>query len=245
MVNIATMQAKEVNKSNTKKESNVDIVINKIKDLLLEGSLQPGDMLPAENDLAHDMNVSRSTIREGMKVLSAFGVIEIRRGDGTYISSSVNTQCFNPLLFSLLFQEGDKQMILDLREMVEVEVVKLIVRNAVPDDYKNLHEVLDNMEQDINEGTFDEGLIFKYELAFHQAMGTATHNPLVVHIYDFLMEFFRPQIKNASSKLITANGKNSLEIHKKILQAVEEKNPKKAERAIIASLKTWGKYFVI
>src|SRR6056297_1598946 len=90
----------------TKRESAVDLVINTIKKLIINKKLQPGDRLPSEMELANSFDVSRGSIREAMKILSAFGIVEIKRGDGTYISDSFNKDIFDPLLFRLIL-EGD------------------------------------------------------------------------------------------------------------------------------------------
>ena len=70
-------------KDNKKKKTATDVVIDKIKSLLLAKELKPGDLIPPENELANAMNVSRGSVREAMKVLSAFGIVEIKRGNGT------------------------------------------------------------------------------------------------------------------------------------------------------------------
>ena len=85
-----------------KPPSNVETVVGTIKDLLNRRHLRPGDLIPSENELSGSLGISRGSIREAMKILAAFGVIEIRQGDGTYISTSTNKKLFDPLLFSLL-----------------------------------------------------------------------------------------------------------------------------------------------
>ncbi len=68
--------------------SSVEIVVEKIKALLVQQSLKPGDMIPSETILADNLKVGRGSVREAIKILSAYGVLEIRRGAGTYVASA-------------------------------------------------------------------------------------------------------------------------------------------------------------
>ncbi len=68
-----------------KRESAVDIVVNAIKEMLVTRELRPGDRLPTEIEISEGLGVSRGSVREAMKILSAFGLIDIRVGNGTYV----------------------------------------------------------------------------------------------------------------------------------------------------------------
>ena len=72
------MEVQKLFKAN-KRESAVDIVVNNIKHLLMERKLKPGDRLPSESEISEGMGVSRGSVREAMKILSAFGLYELRQ----------------------------------------------------------------------------------------------------------------------------------------------------------------------
>lgn len=228
-----------------RREATTDVVVNRIKELLIAGKLRPGDLLPNENDLARDMNVSRGSLREAMKILSALGIVEIRRGDGTYITNGLGGRCFDPVLFSLLCQSSDMDNIIELREMVEFEIVRLIIRHTLPADIDELDRILAELAGLVSCGKLTEEMIFDHELRFHGAMGKASHNPLVAQIYDFLMEFFRPRIKESASFAGTEEGRTTLRLHRAILEAIKENNTAKAQDAVSASLSAWGNASVI
>lgn len=224
------------------KESATDVVINKIKELLLAKALKPGDLLPAEVSLANSMNVSRGSVREAMKVLSAFGIVEVRRGDGTYISSSIKPDCFNPLLFSLLSENNRIDDLVELREIFELGIVKLVILHANDYAVANIMNIVKQFEKVIDSGTLTDRIIQQHENEFHSALVEATGNPLVVHIYQFLLEFFRPTILQTSTTSKTSFGQNTLEIHYRIALALQTRDQAQAERAIVDSVKTWGEY---
>lgn len=64
-----------------KRESAVDIVVNNIKQLLVEQKLKPGDRLPNELEISEGLGVSRGSVREAMKILSAFGLVDVKVGN--------------------------------------------------------------------------------------------------------------------------------------------------------------------
>ena len=76
--------------------SAVDLVIAQVKDMLIGGQLKAGDMLPTENSLAQMCRVSRGSVREAMKILNAYGIIDIRRGEGTFVCEKPSKFMFNP-----------------------------------------------------------------------------------------------------------------------------------------------------
>ena len=222
-----------------KKETAVDFVINNIKSLLIMKKLIPGDRLPSEAELCKSMAVSRGSLREAMKILSAFGIIEIRRGDGTYIAQADNRVKFDPFLFSLIQSQPDVKDLAQLRGLFEHAVVKLIIENAEEKDIENIQKAHLEMERVVKHETFTLQALSCYEANFHKALGRATQNKLVEKIYDFIMELFEPSIKRTHENEKT--GLTVLRIHKNILDSLIEKNLEKAYAAIEESIIEWQK----
>ena len=97
-----------------KRESAVDIVVNNIKQLLIERKLKPGDRLPSELEISEGMGVSRGSVREAMKILTAFGLVDIRVGNGTYICDTPGTKLMDSLLFSFFIANPDTKNLYEL-----------------------------------------------------------------------------------------------------------------------------------
>jgi DNA-binding FadR family transcriptional regulator len=85
-------------------ESIVNGVLKRITDSIASGELKPGDKLPTEVEFIEKLGVGRNSVREAIKMLSAMGVLEVKRGNGTYIATKVSPAIFNPLVFSLLLE---------------------------------------------------------------------------------------------------------------------------------------------
>lgn len=221
-----------------KKESSVEFVINSFKELILLKKLIPGDSVPSETVLAESLNVSRGTIREAMKILSAFGIIEIKRGDGTYISKSIGNTLFDPFLFSLMMSDTDTKQLVELRESMENQIIILLIKNAEESDLNKIRAAYQMMENHIMSGDTDKQQnLIQYDIDFHQSLGNATKNVLLEKIYNFVMELFIPHIKNTYKN--KDNGQKALQLHKEILDAILERNVDRALKATHKSIDEW------
>jgi GntR family transcriptional regulator, transcriptional repressor for pyruvate dehydrogenase complex len=220
-----------------KKASAVDFVIGTIKNLVLTKKLCPGDRLPGEMELASRFEISRGSIREAMKILSAFGIVEIRQGDGTYIARSTKQATFEPFLFSLILTETDPNGIVELRLLIETGIVKLIIQKSQPKDLRELSTAIEEMEGMLSGGVSDATLLAQCDIRFHHAMGRATQNPLVEKIYNFVLDFFYPNIEEVARR--DDFGPRTLRLHKAILSALQKRNVERAVRAIEDNLTSW------
>jgi GntR family transcriptional repressor for pyruvate dehydrogenase complex len=220
-------------------ESAVDRVINAIKEALISEKLLPGERLPSESELSEQLSISRGSIREAMKILSAFGIVEIKRGDGTYISRSEHKAVFDPLLFDLIVSKANMRELVELRELMEIEIVKLIIKNADEEDMKNIEHVIIDMENRAVKGNENQPEnLAQFEIKFHHSLGRATKNRLVEKIYDFVIEFFMPSIKVAIMRE-GDKGVIALNDHKRIYHSLLDRNIEKAVGMIQRSINEW------
>ena len=225
-----------------KRESTVEYVINTIKDLLITRKLKPGDMLPSETALAEYLNVSRGSIREAMKILSAFGVVEIRRGHGTYIAEPSNKSNIDPFLFNLILSRADAPEMAELRELLESQIVTLVIKKATDEDLAKLEQVHNNLKQLCFNGAQNNAQdLVEHELKFHRTLGQATGNVLIEKIYNFVMEFFKPYVEKTYN--YPENCKNAVELHENIVMAIKQRDREKALDAIQKSIEEWRLLF--
>jgi DNA-binding FadR family transcriptional regulator len=218
--------------------SSVDFVVNSIKELLLGKKVFPGDRLPPETELCRLLSVSRGSVREAMKILSALGIVEVKRGDGTYISTGSSEVMFDPLLFNLIVSQPEFAELKELRVILEKNVVRLAVLNATDDDLRLLRECVEKTESLKNktEKKYDELLAF--DLEFHAILSRAGKNRPLETIYRFVMQYFRPYIAQSLTKHSNFSSESS-DVHRKILEAVEQRNVAAAEKAVEESMEVW------
>jgi GntR family transcriptional regulator, transcriptional repressor for pyruvate dehydrogenase complex len=220
-----------------KRESAVDVVINHIKSLVITKKLVAGDKLPSESELCKSMSVSRGSLREAMKILEAFGIVEIKRGDGTYIAKSNNKVLFDPFLFSLIQSQADIKELTELRALLEHAIVKLVIDNASEKEIEDIQKVYLDMEHAIKKEKLDPHVLAQYDMQFHNALGHATRNVLVEKIYNFVLELFTPSVQKTHENEKT--GVSALRVHKGILDALISKNYEEAYKAVDESIYVW------
>lgn len=146
--------------------------------MLKTGELRQGDKLDSVGRLAENFNVSRSTIREALSGLRAMGIVEMRQGEGTYISQ------FDPSNFSftaetgLLMNQDDIKELNEVRKILEVGAAKSAAINYNIEDLKPMEEALSEMKQANGHGKIGE----QADLDFHLAIANATHNQMLINL---------------------------------------------------------------
>jgi GntR family transcriptional repressor for pyruvate dehydrogenase complex len=220
-------------------ESAVDRVLNTFKEALITGELVPGEKIPPELDLSRQLAVSRGSVREAMKILSAFGIVEIRRGDGTYITKSDHKVVFDPLLFSLILSHAKMRELVELRELMEFAIVKLVIHNAGDEDLGVIEERIGEMEALIEDVDNQPKLIAQSDVDFHYALGRATNNHLIEKIYKFVIDFFTPSIRLTHEN--QEKGQQALTCHRKIYEALRDRDIDRAFAAVEGSIMEWKK----
>ena len=216
----------------------MDSVIETVRDLLLTRQLKRGDRLPNELELTKKLSTSRGSIREAMKVLSSFGIVEIKRGDGTYISHSMSNRLFDHLVFQMILSDADKKMLTELREMIEIGIVKLVVANATDQDFSGIREEHARMAESVDKGVTDAKTLTALDLAFHHAVGRATKNELIRKVYEFTLDLFAPSIEETHRR--PDNSRNALRSHANILAGLETRDRERAETAVRESITQWA-----
>lgn len=218
--------------------SPVDFVVNSIKELLLTQQIGPGDRLPTEIELTRLLQVSRGSVREAMKILSALGIVKVKRGDGTYIAESVSEAMLDPLLFSLIISRPEFAELKELRRILETNVVRLAVQNATEEDLCALSACLEKTTalKDKKEKIYEE--LLDCDIEFHRLLGKATKNRPLETVYRFVMQYFKTYIAHSLHKH-SYFGKESAEAHRKIFLAVQARDVKTAIHAVEESMEVW------
>jgi len=149
-----------------------DEAILKIKDMILAGELRPGDRLPPEKLLSERLGLSRSSMREAVKALEVIRVLDVRRGDGTYVTSLEPQLLLEAMSFILdLHDDSSVLELFAVRRILEPAAVALAATRLTPDDIAGLRAQLEA----VDESTSVEGLV-AHDLSFHGAITTAANN---------------------------------------------------------------------
>lgn len=186
-----------------------------------ENRFSVGDKLPNENDLAGELGVSRSTLREAVKILTTNGILEIRRGKGTFVTSNtiINSGNLNDIASGL-------DDLFEMRLMFEPDCAYLAAKRATNEEIETICYYGEEIEKKILSG---EDRTFE-EQKFHESIANATHNAFVKQ--------FMPIIFNAIKKGVVVMTKDqdvsedNLKDDRLIMEFLKKRNPEGARTAM-------------
>lgn len=224
-----------------KKQSAVDIVINKIVDDVLTGHYKPGDKLPTEMQLAEMMSMSKNTVREAIKILVAYGAVEIRRPEGTFIADSFTPKMLNPVIYSLLFSKSNADDLLGLRRMIDTGVFLLIIdRGLDKEDEAALEAQHKFYSSLVLSRDADIEMIAREDICFHQMLAAATKNELVKVFHDYVADLTSESRVRAIEMCRRDNNMQYLvDVHRATMDLVERKSKYSLEETIDFSYIYW------
>jgi len=150
-----------------------DKAIARIRELIQSGELQPGAKLPPEQQLASDLGLSRNLMREAVKALVVARVLEIRRGDGTYVTSLEPALLLEGLGSAVELLRGDQLLELtEVRRLFEPIATGLAADRITDEDLAEIKHHLDAMVR----ARYDVELLNEHDAAFHRAVIAAAGN---------------------------------------------------------------------
>ncbi|CAB3785907.1 FadR/GntR family transcriptional regulator [Paraburkholderia fynbosensis] len=217
-------------------------VLNQMGEQICSGKFAPGEILPAEPVLAEQMQVSRITIRETMKSLSAKGMLEVRRRYGTIVLPRSQWQLFDPDVITWraragTFDPGLIDDLMELRLIIEPNAAKLAAKRATDDDRKAVRRAYKAMERAVA----GNGEYVPADLAFHGAILTACHNQFVQQMQNALSAILRTSFELSSE--IAGGPARSLPMHEALCIAIEQGDPEAAEQAVLTLIRRAEKDF--
>lgn len=233
----------EEGKTKKIRETTVELVLDYIVQRFRHNTLAPGDKIPTENILTDEIGVSRTSVREAMKILSAFGIIDIKRGDGTYICEEVKNSFLNPLTFMFLLTKPEAKDLIELRELLEIGVMDLIIENASDEDIRPLEQEHLKMVEKVRNGDITNESMAISNFNFHIAMAKATQNELIEKVYGYIMEYFLPTFSEIHKD--PAANEKTLSIHQHMIDALKQKDKAKARSSTVDSVSSWIEGFSI
>lgn len=206
-------------------------IVQQIEASVLNGSLKPGDQLPAERELAQRLGVSRTAVREAVKALREKGLVEAYSGRGTFITDGTThaaRQSFD-LMIKIGQQEGSTHLA-ELRLILEPGIAALAAERVEDEDLAAMREAVAVMERSQKH---PEAYI-EADLDFHLALAEAAANPLILSLIDSIVGLLREQ----RIKIFNVEGgpQRGQFHHKRILEAMERRDPEIARSAMRAHL---------
>lgn len=207
-----------------------DQVFEQLKDLIFRGHLKPGDQLMTERELAHELGVSRPTVREAINKLVAIRLLEQRQGQGTFVNSPAVSVEENPLAAVMEGEDVRLQDLLEVRLGLECNAVALAARRATDEDIEELRKSLGEMEADIKAGKLGTDA----DVSFHMAIAYASKNTVQIHImrsfYNLLFYGIKENLLHLYAQ--PENLEKVIAQHCEIVESIRRHDPEAAYEAM-------------
>ncbi|MFZ2853479.1 MAG: GntR family transcriptional regulator [Rhodocyclaceae bacterium] len=208
-----------------------DAVAASLESRILEGSLKPGDRLPPERELAIELGVSRPSLREAIQKLASKGMLQSRQGGGTYVTDRLESTFFDPWQDMMGAHPNLREDLLEFRRMIEGQAAEWAAERATEADLTRLAQAFDAMNDAFDADNLETRSIA--DIAFHQAIGEASHNALIGHLSAALLRLMHDNIRLNLGELKNIPAANALlkSQHAAINAAIHERKPSAARAA--------------
>jgi GntR family transcriptional repressor for pyruvate dehydrogenase complex len=209
------------------RQSTVNLVVERITQVIRNQGLSAGHRLPGEHDLVEQLKVSRPVLREALGRLQSMGLVDIQRGRGTFVGNATSlANCVRLLRSAVTISPMELQTYAELRSAIEVQAARQAAERASQDDVDELTRLLKQLDDD--ELPYHEAL--EIDFRFHRKLLEIAGNPLMQNIMEVIYEFVLTQmVRTTPSQRDSQSGRR---LHKAILTAVRDHDPDAAERAM-------------
>ncbi len=213
-----------------------DAIAHQLERRILEGSLKPGDRLPAERELASELGVSRPSLREAIQKLVSRGLLHSRQGGGTYVTDRLDASFIDPWQQLIEQHSSLQEDVLEFRYLLEAASAELAAQRATDADLQRLQQAYATLDAAYAQS--DRPAQVKADVAFHLTIAEASHNALFGHLSSSLLRLLHEHVQRNISEMSVSpqTGQQLMAQHLAIRQAIEARQPEQAKVAAQAHI---------
>jgi GntR family transcriptional repressor for pyruvate dehydrogenase complex len=209
-------------------------IVEKIEDVIRQKKVLPGEKLPTEKEMCTMFGVSRTALREALQMLSARGLVTIRKGSGIYVNNYSSTHVIKPMsLFLELNLDRDYIVhVMEVRKMFEPTIARLAAVNRTEKDVQKLEKNLEELKQSPSNNYYKQGQI---DRDFHLIIAEACKNPIIPVIVTPIFKLM-PKIRSLVYANIDTAKSEAVDYHIKIVDAIKASDADRAYQMMVEHL---------
>jgi GntR family transcriptional repressor for pyruvate dehydrogenase complex len=211
-----------------------DHIVEQIAELIARGALKPGDRMPSEKQLCDKFGVGRTSVREALRSLAVMGVLESHMGDGTFVASHGGRFLERSFQWGLLLNPKVKEDLVETRLMLESHTAYLAASKGTAADLERTEAAVRLMEACLD----DPARFLEHDLQFHVAIAEATQNSILQNLLSTTRGYLQAWIRETLARPDRARKRAKLSVaeHKRILQALKNRDAETARAAMAAHI---------
>ncbi|WP_371018361.1 FadR/GntR family transcriptional regulator [Pseudalkalibacillus sp. JSM 102089] len=160
-------------------------ILQKIKAIIYNDCLQTGDKLPSERELSERLNAGRSSVREALRSMEMLGLIETRRGEGTFIANARDHRLVEVIASFILKDTKSKEDLLETRRLIEKDILR-VACDRISDEYLDrLRTMMEYKDNSSGRNIFST----EFDTAFFRVIVSSTHNHLLMRLWGELADY--------------------------------------------------------
>ncbi len=197
-----------------------------IKSFILEKKLKPGDPLPTEAQIAMELGVGRSSVREAVKALQAAGIVEVRHGQGLFVREYNLDSIMENLTFGIRFSMSTFMDWLQIRAWLENNLIDDVVRQITTADMVRLETILRRWQASVDNGVHLPELDQQFHLALYRPLHNKTLTSLIAAFWEAYQSYEYTDIRNITIE----QARQTIDDHWNIYRALFKRDGEAAKK---------------
>jgi len=203
-----------------------------LEKLVLEGSYRTGNRLPSEYEMGRMLGVSRTVVREAVRLLVAKGLVEPKTGSGIYVKQLGSSTLQGPMSLLMRSNALSVKQILEVRLVVEVEIAGLAAQRVLPDDIKAMEKTVRQLSRPRTAQRLTPADFAKLDMQFHEHLAEASRNPLFVALAGAIRDVMLEPLIQTARRIGAAAIKHAVIDHTRVLERVKARDTEGARAAM-------------
>ena len=209
-------------------QSVVNKIVDNITNAIINGELNPGDKIPTEAELSESMGAGRNSVREAIKVLEAYGVVHIKRAEGTFVSQEYDSRMIYPVLYGIILQKDSTSQIVELRKVIDVGLLQLAVdklrsKSLEQTQMEAIEKAMEELEYQAHMDKPQARSLYEADVQFHMAIVGITENVMLQSICNYVDKITRrSRMVTIDRIFLDGEVENFLDLHRRIVKLLQD-----------------------
>ena len=233
-------EKKNLQKKQLHKDSVVNQVVKQITDSIIAGDLKPGDKLPTEPELCENFGIGRNSVREAIKILEAYGVVYIKRAEGTFVNDSYNHKMLDPMLYGILLDKNLRINIIQVRKVLDTGMLYQIISMITDEKMDKIQQEFESLKTVVLGEGVAAKQVLQADVDFHRALVESTGNPILCNMHEYVDRITTPSREKTVELVLEKNqAEKFILLHQKIINLLLEKNYQNIESVLAEHYQFW------